>query len=196
MSTITATKRITLDEYERMVEVGAFDDLEPIELLDGELVAKMTQNPPHCVSDDACGDELARVLPAGWYIRPAKPVRLPPQDSEPEPDRCVVRGSRRDYETRHPGPSDVAIVVEVADTTLAKDRGRKLRGYATAGIPVYWIVNLIDDQVEVYTEPQPGAYGAREDYRRGQLIPVIVAGKQFGEIAVDDILPRQAIDSI
>jgi Uma2 family endonuclease len=191
MSTITTTDRITLGQYERMVAAGVFADRAPIELLDGELVEKMTQNPPHTVSDEGCGDELARVVPVGWHVRSGKPVRLPPQDSEPEPDRSVVRGSRRDYETRHPGPSDIALVVEVSDATIAQDQGRKLRGYATAGIPIYWIVNLIDDQVEVYTEPEPGAYRSKVDYQRDQLVPVIIDGSQVGEIAVNDIMPRR-----
>jgi Uma2 family endonuclease len=191
MSTITTTDHITLEQYEHMVDAGVFADRRPIELLDGELVEKMTQNPPHTVSDEACGLELARVIPAGWHVRGGKPVRLPPQDSEPEPDRSVVRGGIWDYETRHPGPSDIALVVEVADATLVQDQGRKLRTYATAGISVYWIVNLIDNQVEVYTEPQPGAYRSRAKYQRDQLVPVVIDGNQVGEIAVNDIMPRR-----
>jgi Uma2 family endonuclease len=189
MSTITTTQYITLEEYERMVDAGVFGDRAPIELLEGELVPKKPQNPPHSVSDELCGAELARVIPTGWHIRPAKPVRLPPQDSEPEPDRSVVRGRIRDYSNRHPGPSDIGLVVEVSDATLAQDRGRKLRGYATAVIPVYWIVNLIDGQVEVYTRPQPEVYDSQVVYLPGQSIPVIIDGNQVGEIAVDDVLP-------
>ena len=87
------------------------------QLIDGLLVAKMTQNPPHTISDDLCGQSLARVVP-GWYIRPAKPVRLPGQATMNEPDRCVVRGQARNYQGQHPGPADIVLVVEVADSRL------------------------------------------------------------------------------
>jgi Uma2 family endonuclease len=194
MSTTTTTQYVTLEEYERMVDEDVFGDRAPIELLDGELVPKMTQKPPHCTSDDACGNELARVLPTGWYIRAAKPVRLPPQDSEPEPDRCVARGSRLDYETRHPGPPDIALVVEVSYRTLAQDRGKKQKNYATAGIPIYWIINIHERQVEVYTQPQPGIYGSRMDYKTGERFPVIIDGNLVGEIAVADVLPQPTAD--
>ncbi len=185
------TKRITLSAYERMVELGVFGDREPLELLDGELVAKVTLNPAHCVADDAVGAELARKIPPGWFVRAGKPVRLPPQDSEPEPVRAVVRGSNFDYAARHPGPADVALGVEVADTTLESDRGRKLAAYATAGIATYWIVNLIERQVEVYTEPVSASrhYAARIDYQSGKSVPIMIQGRRVGTIAVDEILP-------
>jgi Uma2 family endonuclease len=195
MSMITTTKRISLVEYERMVALGEFDDRTPMELLDGELVPKMTQNPPHCVADDALGLELARKIPRGWCVRGGKPVRLPPQDSEPEPDRCVVRGSLFDYATRHPGPADIALVVEVSDATLDTDRGRKLAGYATAGVPIYWIVNLIDRQVEVYTKPIPGLgqYAAQTNYQVGQRVPIVIQNRRrIGTIEVDLIMPPVA----
>ena len=82
-----------------------------------------------------------RILP-DWYIRSAKPIRLPGQGSEPEPDRCVVRGAIRDYGEYHPGPADIALVVEVADSSLADDRKLADGVYGPAGIPVYWIVNV------------------------------------------------------
>ena len=101
--------RLTLDQYEAMVDSGIFTGREKVQLINGYLVAKMTQNTPHATADDLCGDLLNRVIPPGWYVRVAKPIRLPTESSEPEPDRCVVRGGIRDYSARHPGPADIAL---------------------------------------------------------------------------------------
>jgi Uma2 family endonuclease len=136
-------------------------------------------------------DALAAVS-ANWLAR-ASGRAVTTRDSEPEPDVSVVRGRRRDYADRHPGPEDVALLVEVADTSLERDRGWKKRIYAAAGIPCYWIVNLIDGQVEVHAQPSgPGEqadYAAHQVYRRGDRIPVVLDGAEAGTIAVDDLLP-------
>jgi Uma2 family endonuclease len=182
--------RMTVDEYEAMVASGALKSRNRIHLINGYLVAKMTQNPPHSIADDLCGQALARVLP-GWYIRPAKPVRLPFQASEPEPDRCVVRGAARDYEDHHPGPGEIALIVEIADSSLAADRKLATEVYGPAGVPVYWIVNLVHRQVEVYTEPGPQGYGSTKVFVEGQSVPVVIDGQELGRIAVTDILPSR-----
>ncbi len=107
----------------------------------------------------------------------------------PEPDISVVRGQSRDY-VEQPRPEDVPLVVEVADKgRLAIDRGDKRVSYAGGRIPVYWIVNLVDRQVEVYTDPGPDGYRSRVDFKPGERIPVVLDGEQVGEVAVDDILP-------
>ncbi|HZW32463.1 MAG TPA: Uma2 family endonuclease, partial [Isosphaeraceae bacterium] len=132
---------------------------------------------------------LSGRLPAGWSARMEQPVRIPAYD-EPEPDISVVRGASADYRSRVPDPADVALLVEVSDTTLVQDRGLKLAAYAKDGIPVYWIVNLVDRQVEVYTRPlKAGRYRSRKDYKPGQQVPVVIAGQPLRPIAVDDILP-------
>jgi hypothetical protein len=95
--------RMSVEEYEVMVASGALKRRSRIHLVNGLLVEKMTQSPPHTIGDDLCGQELARVLP-GWYIRPAKPVRLLGQVTMNEPDRCVVRGPARKFRGQHPGP--------------------------------------------------------------------------------------------
>src|SRR5262249_21690649 len=155
MSTITPTPtpvdpgwipsplhRLTLDQYEAMVDSGVFSGRERFHLINGFLVTKMTQNDAHCTADDLCGEALTRLITPGWYVRRAKPIRLPAQASKPEPDRCVVRGTIRDYSRRSPGPGEIALVVEVADSSLGQDR--KMAGiYGAAGIPAYWIVNLV-----------------------------------------------------
>jgi Uma2 family endonuclease len=183
--------RLTVEQYHEMIRTGILVDGDPIELLEGWLVQKMTKYPPHMLSAGCTLDALAAVVGGGWHVRAEGPVST--RDSEPEPDVSVVRGHRRDYADRHPGPKDVALLVEVADTSLERDRGWKKRIYAAAGIPWYWIVNLIDDQVEVYTQPSgPGDqpdYAARQVYRRGDRIPVVLDGAEAGTVIVDDLLP-------
>jgi Uma2 family endonuclease len=88
--------RMSLEKYEAMVACGAFGPRDRLHLINGFLVAKMTQDPPHCTADELCGKAIDAVIPAGWHVRSTKPVRLPEQVSKPEPDRCVVRGSIRD----------------------------------------------------------------------------------------------------
>jgi Uma2 family endonuclease len=179
--------RMSLEQYEAIVETGVFTERDKFHLINGVLVAKMTQKDPHCTADTLCRDELMRVIPAGWYVRSDKPVRLPP-DSKPEPDQCVVRGSVRDYARRSPGAADVGLVVEVAERSLLDDR-EMAKTYGGSGIPVYWIVNLRESQVEVYTGPTESGYDARRDYKPGEEIPVTLDGVLVGRIAVTDILP-------
>ena len=111
--------------------------------------------------------------PAGTSAGPSRSAspRDGRRDSKPEPDRCVVRGTVRDYEERTPEPADIALVVEIADSSLAEDRKLAAEVYGPAGIPVYWIVNLVDRQVEVYTDPGPGGYGSTAIFREGQSSP-------------------------
>jgi Uma2 family endonuclease len=182
--------RITVDQYDRMVGCGALGEDDPIELLNGVLVRKMPKDPRHPTSTRRCYRALERVLAAGWHARKEDPIRIPDYD-EPEPDVAVVRGEDTAYVGRHPGPAEVALLAEVAEATLTRDRTLKLRTYALAGIPVYWIVNLVDGQVEVYSDPDrdTGTYRSRVDYRPGQDIPVLIDGQEVGRIAVAELLP-------
>jgi Uma2 family endonuclease len=179
--------RMSIEKYEKLIGSGVFTKRDKLQLINGILVAKVTQNPPHSVADLLCGKALARVIPTGWHLRPDKPVRLPP-DGEPEPDQCIVRGAERDYSGRHPGAADVGLLVEIADTSLAADR-EMARTYAARGIPVYWIVNLQDSQVEVHTIPTADVYGLLQVFGRGEGIPVVLDGALVGHIAVSEILP-------
>ncbi len=94
-----------------------------------------------------------------------------------------------DYRVRMPEPRDVALVIETSETTLDRDRGPKLSAYARSGIPVYWIVNLVDNHVEVYSDPSPTGYKTRQDFKPGQDVPVVIAGIEVGRIAVAALLP-------
>jgi Uma2 family endonuclease len=186
--------RLTLDQYEAMVESGILTARDRMVLINGCLVEKMTHSPPHAIADELCGDALRALLPAGWSLRTAKPIRIrrpaPERDSEPEPDRCIVRGTTRDYEDQHPEPKDVALAVEVSKSSLALDR--KMAGiYGRAGIPIYWLIDAVNRQVEVYSQPGPSGYGAMEVLAPGHVLIVIIDGVEVGKIPIEDILPRK-----
>jgi Uma2 family endonuclease len=181
--------RLTVDQYERIVAAGILDDPGRVELIDGYMVDKMAKHPGHSHATLELFMALNPRLPAGWSLREEEPVRIPKFD-EPAPDIAVVRGTNADYRRRLPTAADVALLVEVSQSTLSQDRGVKRAAYARAGIAVYWIVNLIARQVEVYTRPTPdGRYRSRKDYKPGQLVPVSIAGHVASPIAVNDILP-------
>jgi Uma2 family endonuclease len=180
--------QMTVDQYELLVESGVFTKRDRAHLINGVLVAKMTKKPPHVVACDLARAAIDGLSLAGWHTRHGDPVRLPP-DSEPEPDVALVRGTTRDYSDHHPGPGDVALIVEVADSSLTNDRKEMAVVYGKAGIPIYWIVNLVDRQVEVYTGPGPNGYAPPEVYLPGSIMPVVVDGGIVGHIAVDDLLP-------
>jgi len=179
--------RITVDEYEQLADVGVLKDRR-VELINGWLVRKMTTKPPHVIAVDAAREAIAGFLPPGWWLREEKPVRIPDFD-EPEPDVSVVRGSRRDYRTRHPGPGDIEFLIEVSDTSLSWDRGEKLSAYARAGVPNYWILNLVDRQLEIYSDPTPTGYQNREVLGPADRGRVVIDSAELGAIAVADLLP-------
>jgi len=178
--------RMTIDEYER---IGGMLDEERLELIDGYLVKKMSKNPPHVSTVKSIYRALSRVLPHGWTWQKEDPVRIPGFD-EPEPDVAVLRGVDADYDLRIAEAGDVALLVEVSETTLDRDQGPKLSAYAKGGIPIYWIVNLIDHQIEVYSSPSPDGYQSRRDFKTGADVPVVIDGVEVGRIAVAEVLPQ------
>jgi Uma2 family endonuclease len=191
LASMATFRRFTVPEYHTLIRLGVLTTEDRVELIDGYLVNKMPQNDPHHSTVDRLTEDLVRAVPAGWRARVQLPITLP--NSEPEPDGAIVRGDRRTYDGRKPGPADFGVVIEVADTSLRFDRVVKLSDYAGAGIPVYWVVNLIDGQIEVYTDPDPSAsppaYATRTDYRPGQDVPIVLDGVTVGSIPAADLLP-------
>jgi len=183
--------RLSVEQYHAMIQAGILTDDDPVELLEGWLVFKMPKNPAHRATTRLVRTALDNVLPVGWYTDSQEPITL--LDSEPEPDVVVVRGDTRQYLDRHPAPPDLALVIEVADTTLQRDRTSKKRAYARAGIPVYWIVNLGNEQMEVYTQPwgeaEQADYAQRQDYERLTIVPVVINDVEVGTLAVEALLP-------
>ncbi|MBL8793754.1 MAG: Uma2 family endonuclease [Planctomycetia bacterium] len=184
-------RRFTVAEYHQLIQLGVLTENDRVELLEGWLVHKMPHNPPHDGTIQVANESLIGRLPAGWKTRIQSSITT--ADSEPEPDITVVRGDARTYLLRHPGPSDIGTLIEVADSTLHLDRGDKARLYARAGIVIYWIINLVDRQVEVYTDPTgPDAaprYRQRQDYPETASVPLVLDGQQLTLIPVRDLLP-------
>lgn len=183
--------RLTVEQYHGLIAAGLITDEEAVELLEGWLVPKMPKNPPHNLSTGLVCDALQALLTPGWHIDCQGSITT--AESEPEPDVGVVRGLRRDFANRHPEARDLGMVIEVSDTTLARDRGIKKRIFARAGVPVYWIVNLIDRQVEVYTDPTgPGNdpdYRVQQILKAGDSIAVVLDGVELGRVEVSQLLP-------
>lgn len=174
----------TREDYERMAELGFFQDRR-VELVEGTVYEFMTpQKNPHVTGVHKGLAALLAAFPSGWYVRCQSPLALSLK-SMPEPDLAVVAGGPDDYQAP---PSEAVLIVEVADSSQIHDRKRKAKVYAEAGIADYWIVSLRLDAVEVFRDPQEGAYRSRRIYRRGETVSPVA--RPEASIAVDDLLPR------
>lgn len=181
-------RRWSHEEYYRLGEMGFFDE-ERVELLDGRIWKLPPQKTPHFTAVRRTTETLEELFGSGYEVRPQGPLRLP-NGNEPEPDVLVVPGTSSDYLESHPIVTDSFLLVEVSDSTLAKDRGTKLIDYARAGIEEYWIVNLVHRQLEVYRQPTPeGIYMDFRNYQLGDSVaPLNALGKT---VAVADLLPPE-----
>jgi len=183
--------RFTVDQYEAMIRAGIITEDDPIELLDGWMTHKMTKNPPHFAASILVNTVLTRIVPQGWCVAVEHPIRL--ATSMPEPDAMVVRGDGRSYIERLPRAEDVALVVEISDASLSRDQGLKKSIYAQAGIPCYWLVNLIDRRIEEYTDPAAAVensdYRQRRDYSVDGEIALLLDGRRIANVPMRDLLP-------
>lgn len=183
--------RFSVSQYHEMIRTGILTEEDQVELLKGWVIFKMPKNPPHRIATKLTRQALESIVPAGWYVDSQEPITL--EDSEPEPDAIIVRGDTRDYRNGRPTAKDIALVVEIADATLDRDRELKKRLYALAGIPIYWIVNLIENKLEVHSQPividEESDYAAGQDYNVGDSAPVFIEGKEVARIDVNNLLP-------
>ena len=188
-----AFPRFSVARYQKMIEAGVLTAEDKVELLENYLVLKMSRNPPHDSTIQRMMKTLFRSCPAGWSWRSQSAIML--RDSQPEPDFALVRGSGDEYETQHPTPADTALVIEVADSSLLRDQRDKARIYARAGIPAYWIVNLVDLRVEVYSGPSgptaDPAFGAFRALAPGDDISIVIDGVAVATVPVAELLPRK-----
>jgi Uma2 family endonuclease len=169
MSTIA---RLTLDEYYRMVDVAVFEPDRRIELIHGELREMSPIGDRHRDAVNVLNNDWAMDLPhdvrKSITVQVQNPIRLPAQQSAPQPDMSWI--ARRPPRTPSGGADQVFLVLEVAETSLDVDRGEKAVLYAEADIPGYWVVNLIDDCLDVYREPRGGRYQSLTTYRAGDEV--------------------------
>ena len=181
--------RLSVAQYEAMVASGAFTKADRFELIEGTLVQKMTKNPPHSVVTGLCLDALDRALPPGWHTRLEQPLKIPSRDSRARARRDGGSRQAQDYLDHHPEPVDVALVVEVADSTLQDDRAMAAT-YGGGGILIYWIVNVAGRTLEVYANPIAGAFPAPTILTETESVELIIHGQPpVGQIAVADLLP-------
>jgi len=170
----SSVRRWNRDEYYRMARQGILSPDERVELIHGEVISLAPIGPPHRKAMIKLYDILHDAAGHNFYVMPESPIVLA-DNSEPQPDVAIARGPESAYDERHPEAGDVVLIVEVSDTTLTTDRTSKMRLYAQSGIPEYWIVNLVDRQLEVHREPSSIGYGSVQIYTPDQTITPLFA---------------------
>lgn len=187
---VASLMRISVPQYHKMLREGILTANDSIELLEGLLVNKMSINPPHWIVSESLREYLLSLMIPGCFIHGQSPFTT--KDSEPEPDVAIVHGTRRKFAKENPKPADMALVVEVSDSSLRMDRGLKKRIYARAKVPLYWIVNLVDLRIEEYSDPsgpkKTPDYRSCRIYGPKEKIKVVVAGKEYGEFQLKKFL--------
>jgi Uma2 family endonuclease len=161
---IATAKRFTLDEYHRLAELGFFGEDDRVELIKGEIVQMAAKGRPHSTFNRRLIRELTKLLGDRATLQSQEPIAIP-DDSEPDPDIAILQNRDDDYLSEHPSPSDILLLIEIADSTLNFDQKVKLLIYAEAGISDYWIFNLVGNCLEVYSEPYQDLQG-KFGYRR------------------------------
>ncbi|MBM3471226.1 MAG: Uma2 family endonuclease [Armatimonadetes bacterium] len=182
-------KRWARKEYDRLVALGALGPDDRVQLIEGEIVEMAPQGPGHATAVTLLLDALRTAFPAGYVVRAQLPLAVG-VFSEPEPDVAVVPGDPREYRDQH--PTTAVLVAEVAGTTLEFDRTRKAQLYADAGIPEYWVLNLVDRTLEILRDPAPIGEGRgeyRATLRLGVAEQVAPLARPDHTIAVADLLP-------
>jgi Uma2 family endonuclease len=174
----------TREEYERRILEGFFHPEERLELVDGVLYEMTPQSSFHTGGIRLAERFLKSFFAHGFDVRTQSPLALG-LDSEPEPDVAVVPGNLEDYFSAH--PTTAVLIVEVADSSLLHDRKRKKRLYARAGIPEYWLVNLVDGCLEIYRDPKDGIYTQSTVLRGEDLVSPLA--RPEASIKVADLLP-------
>lgn len=184
MTTVTA-KRFSITEYHRLGELGFFAPDDRFELIRGELIKMAAKGTLHSVCNSLVFGELYSLVGKRAIVRGQEPIILT-DDSEPEPDVVIARNRSDNYLASHPEPADILLVIEVSDSSLKYDQITKLSLYAEAGISNYWIFNLVDNQLEMYSEPYQKRQGAF-NYRSQNIVlqneTVVIPG--FPDLSLD-----------
>jgi Putative restriction endonuclease len=188
-TTLANIWKLTVKQYHQMIQTGTLSEDDPVELLEGWLVTKMSKDPSHTFSVEESADLIQKVLPQGYYVKQQNPITT--TDSEPEPDVSIIKGRKRDFLERNPSVNNIILVIEVANSSLRQDRKLKQRIYAAAGIPIYWIINLVDRAVEVYTQPvqEEKRYAEKTVYGLEDNLPFVLEGKKLTTFIAKEFLP-------
>jgi len=182
--------QLSVEQYHDMIRTGILTENDPSNCWMDGWCLKCPRTAPQ-YRDRSSAHHLGAGHPRGLVCELARTVTLP--TSEPEPDVVAVRGEPQQYPDAPPGPQDVALLVEVADSTLHRDQTTKKRLYAQAGIPIYWIVNLVDQRIEVHREPSGPAeypdYRQRQYFRSGDAVPLVIEAREVARVAAAELLP-------
>ncbi|MEG3990665.1 Uma2 family endonuclease [Microcoleus sp. S28C3] len=184
MTAVTA-KRFSIAEYHRLGELGFFAPDERVELIRGEIIIMAAKGRLHSFCNSLLVEELIILLARRARVRAQEPIILS-DDSEPEPDVVIARNRADRYLSSHPEPADILLVIEVSDSTLKYDRATKLSLYAETGISNYWILNLVDNQLEMHSEPYQKQNGSYSYQLQRVVLPnqtVVIPG--FPELSLD-----------
>ena len=167
------TRQFSRGEYHRLAEIGVLKPDERVELLDGIIYNMAPMGPFHGGVSNALAGYLWQLAQGRWFVWTQSPIGLS-KTSEPEPDLALLVPADHCYMQRHPGPDDVFLIIEVADSSLEFDREKKLPLYAKAALPEVWIINLREKTAEVYRQPTAGVYSQCETLRPGQTANLLV----------------------
>jgi Uma2 family endonuclease len=153
----TQIRLLTSAEYYRMMETGIIHEGERVELISGQIFTMAVKGIRHTICTRRLFKQLIALIGEQADVQSQDPITLP-NNSEPEPDVVIAKLREDNYENSHPLPADIILIIEVSDTTLKFDREVKAPLYAAAGINEYWIINLIDNRLEVHRQPENGIY--------------------------------------
>lgn len=175
---------ISVEEYDQMIEHGILTAEDKVELLNGVIINKMPKGTKHASVNDRVTRFFYRLFDDKVIVRNQNPIYIS-EISEPEPDLVLAVPDKGFYSERHPTPEDILLVVEISDSTLGRDRFAKGLTYAKAGIRQYFVLNVQDQTVEDYQNPNEDGYGSKQTYRSGETFN-LVAFPEI-EIKVDDL---------
>jgi hypothetical protein len=183
--------QFSVQQYHRMIELRILKEDDPVELLEGWIARKMPHNPAHDGTVWVIQTTFQPLVVPSWIVRTQSSITT--RDSEPEPDIVVARAPGSKYLTAHPKPKDIGLIVEVSDTSLELDRSVKAELFARAKIPIYWIINIPEQQIEVYTQPRGGkspAYKQRQVYDINATVPLVLGTKVIAHLPVRELIPE------
>ena len=168
----------SLQNYHQMIETGLLDERK-VELVRGEIIEMSPEGAPHSYYCDEISEYLRRILGDRAKVREAHPITLP-NNSEPEPDIAIVRNRPTLYRDQHPHPEDIFWLIEIANSSLAKDIGVKKDLYGDAGIAEYWVINLSESVLIVFRNWTTSGYQSTSSFTTGSITPLA-----FPELLID-----------
>lgn len=181
-------RQFSVADYHQMIESDILTADDRVELLEGWIVKRLPYKPPRASSLSRTMRRLGRILPDNWSMHVQGPITL--SDSEPEPDITLSRGEEEVYDTRHPEPADIGVLIEVGDSSVLDDRRYKGELYAKEKIAEFWLINLVDRKIEVCTKPRGGRYHKKIEYADKETVPLVLDGERVAHIPVSELMAK------